>query len=136
MPARLPYKHCAIIAGLSLLMLAGCSKVPDWAKPETLYGKVFSEAEERLGDDLKTDDKAIPVFSFFKDKESDDLDHVYDELSGDLENRNHQDTTLKGGGSVKLPEKPPASQIAETEKQETSDDAKPNHAFPGLSGNF
>lgn len=124
-------------------MLTGCSKVPDWAKPETLYGKVFSEAEERLGDELKSETKSLPVFGFFKDKESDDLDHVYDELSGDLENRNHQKSTLKGGGSVELPEEtfeassaPEKSQELDKKNASPPEKEEPNNAFPGLSGKF
>mgnify|MGYP001083346163 CR=1 FL=1 len=128
------------------LSLGACGALPDWTKPKVLYGEAFSQAKEKADQGLKTDLPAISVAQVEGEAAKDTLDHVFEELGGDLANRNHESQTLRGGGSVDLRDNaeqvgddttktvsPPPSQ-AEVEDNENETPKK--SVFRGLSGEF
>ncbi|MGC6511578.1 MAG: hypothetical protein ACON4J_02270 [Parvibaculales bacterium] len=135
---------CVLMIGLG-----ACTTLPDWAKPEILYGEAFSKAKQEAGEGLKTDLPEVAVTEVDGRVQKDPLSNVFEELGGDRANQNYADQPLRGGGKVHLPDNPPPSGQAETdeagekagatstapETREGGDQPKKS-VFRGLSGNF
>lgn len=137
-------KQCLLF--VPLFALGACTALPDWSKPEFLYGEAFSEAKKKAGEGLKTDLPAVSISEVEGGVEKDTLTRVFKELSGDMENRNHADQSLRGGGSVELPEEPqtlndttnnmPSKSDPASSKVNEESGATKKSVFKGLSGDF
>ncbi|MGC6472160.1 MAG: hypothetical protein ACON4W_04715 [Parvibaculales bacterium] len=144
---RFHLKFC--LAPVLLFCLGACTALPDWAKPEVLYGEAFAKTKKKVGEGLKSTRPAVSVSEVNGDAEKETLTHVFEELGGDLQNRNHADQPLRGGGSVSLPEieeaVPAAEDVPANEAGEagpppvsgqSDDQGQKKSVFRGLSGDF